>query len=236
MLYRFSNTGASRFDVVRPDVDIVAVNGIVQPTGGGISVFPSPQLCGPTSSIFALQTAAPLPDGLTLVQDLDSHCLLAPSREMPFADYKHALAQLNSSATAVSGNAEAAFALAPRSRSPKTALRFVYKALVAVWRERVAIDGWDENDYAYVALLARDLDGGQLTLDDLRWTPESPGWTRRGAFTAQALRAFMAWSDAKAVGDETLEMDAGNDNYYLESILRLDRARYPDNPYAVVSM
>ncbi|EJD50993.1 hypothetical protein AURDEDRAFT_99817 [Auricularia subglabra TFB-10046 SS5] len=235
MFYRFSTSTSARFDVVRPDMDILVVGGKVHPGNGGVSVFNSLELHRPPNKTFGLESSAALSDGLTVIDDLGSHCLIAPSREMAFTDFKRALVQLNSEAKAVPATADSAFVLARHSGSFRSALRFVYEALVSVWRERIVVDGWDENDYAYIALLARDLDGGQLTLEALRWE-QGDGWTRPAAFTAQAVRAFMAWSTAKAVGDEDLEADAGNDNAYLMNILRLNPSVYPDNPYAVREM
>ncbi|CDO74246.1 hypothetical protein BN946_scf184536.g1, partial [Trametes cinnabarina] len=94
----------------------------------------------------------------------------------------------------------------------------------------IPVAGWDENDYAYVAELAKELENGTLPLSQLIWQEDNSareGWTREGAFVATAVSASMDAASARAAGNEDEEADANNDHAYLREVLKLGKAGNP---------
>lgn len=94
-------------------------------------------------------------------------------------------------------------------------------------RARIPVEGWNENDYAYIAELAHALEEGVLPLSALIWKPASPEWSREKAFAADAVSAFMAheFTRSRESGDEDEEAD----NRYLREVSCFCD---PNNPFA----
>ena len=187
-------------------------------------------------STWVLQQPASSIAGLTFIQDQGAHWLISPAQETTIESYKNDLVALAPSALRhdtllqPSENAEEVSALPPRSTHPDRATRFVYEALASVVITPVPVVDWDENDYEYLAVLAKALGDGTVLLDQLGWDPEDTEraqWTRRGAFVAKAVSAFMAHEMERVAGDEDEEADLRNDIAYLEQILNLRDAGNP---------
>ena len=212
---------------------------LVSPDSGGISAFSSkPEKWGGDST-WMLQQPAPLVAGLTFIKDEGTHWLISPAREMTIESYKNDLMTLAPSALRYdtlprpSDNAEEPSVLSARSTHPDRAARFVYEALASVVLTPVPVIDWDENDYEYLTVLTKALGDRTLPLNQLVWDPEDDNraqWTRRGAFVAKAVSAFMAHERERVVGDEDEEADLRNDIAYLEQILRL---RDAENPFYI---
>ncbi|TBU27992.1 hypothetical protein BD311DRAFT_778598 [Dichomitus squalens] len=245
-LYRAGNTTSARFDNLRPqDID-VDKDGFVNPGGdGGISTFSNKRAEWPDRTTWVLKSSTPLVPGLIASKDLrvDGHWLIQPSQRMKRDAYVDHLKDLNSKAVrydrlppkeVVEAESEVSV-LAAQSANADRATRFVYNALAAVVHKRVPVDEWDENDYEYIALLARALEDGTLELSALLWGPEGEAaeWKRAKAFTASAVAAYMAQEAVrvKASGNEDDESDMANDHAYLHALLKLDDA---ENPFSTV--
>jgi hypothetical protein len=198
---------------------------------GGISTFSTRSQNWTSKTTWLLPHTSDIGAELKIVHHNGDHYLIAPSREMTLEEYKSHLQTLSSKAvlldsisahTAPPGHQ--AVALAAQSQHDDRATRFVHEELASVARKRIPIPDWSENDYEYVATLARALDQGTLPLSALIWSPSAAngGWTRDGAFTAQAVSANMAHKEHEAVGDEDEEAEVGNDNAFLRNVLKLN--------------
>jgi hypothetical protein len=208
---------------------------------GGISTFSVKGQDWPVATTWVLQQTSLLNAGLRAINDHDTHFLIAPSQEMTLETYRSHLSTLNASAVccdslllehnAKSEHADVEHELALQSTHHDRATRFVYEALAAVALAHRSVPDWDENDFEYVAKLARKLGDGVLPLSALVWDPldGTGGWTRERAFAAQAVSAHIAHEAARAEasGDEDEEAEVGNDNAYLRAVLRLDDVGNP---------
>ena len=152
---------------------------------------------------------------------------------MTLTTYKNHLRELNARAVRYDQLQSAdtkveAIELVALSAHADRATRFVYNALAAVVQKSIAIADWDENDYAYIAVLARGLEDGSIQLSELVWTEEG-GWSKAKAFVARAVSAHMEHEVAavKLAEDEDAEADAANDHAYLRAVLKLDDAQNP---------
>ena len=253
-LYRSGNTTSPRFDNVRVGTDItVDANNNVKPSeraqplflhgltalvdSGGISTFSQKGDWGDTKT-WVLQKTTQLGTGLVARNDRATHWSIEPATVMQLATYKGYLTQLNTRAVRydkLPKATEAQAELEPRllkaqSAHTDKAARFVYNALVSVVHSRISVEGWDDNDYAYIAVLAHALEDGALSLSTLVWEEER-GWSKEKVFTANAVTAYIAQKSAhvKASGNEDEQADADNDHAYLRVVLKLDD---PKNPFA----
>ncbi|KAI5831197.1 hypothetical protein K523DRAFT_301085 [Schizophyllum commune Tattone D] len=231
-LYRAGNTTSPRFDNVRPN-DISISGGNVGPGSGGISTFSRKDPTWANNKTWVLQRTTPLIGGLKAINDVGMHWLIAPASKMPFQTYVGHLRELNSRAVRYDrlrseDTDSEAIELAVQSAHTDRATRFVYNALASVVHKSTAIPDWDENDYTYVAVLARALEEGSIQLSELVWDEEG-GWSKAKAFVAHAVSAHMAEEEAnvKRTGDDDAEADAANDHSYLKAVLKLDDAQNP---------
>ncbi|KZT09407.1 uncharacterized protein LAESUDRAFT_723168 [Laetiporus sulphureus 93-53] len=117
----------------------------------------------------------------------------------------------------------------PASTHQSKSVRFVVDALSAVHHDRTPIADWDENDYAYIGVLATALDSGKLGLDDVAWKGPGSETSKEQRFIAEAVVARMK-TEREAVKDhkdEDEEADMNNDHAVLLSALNLN---HPENP------
>ncbi|KZV86072.1 hypothetical protein EXIGLDRAFT_681294 [Exidia glandulosa HHB12029] len=207
-LYRVGSATSPEFDQVRI-MDIPVVGGMVIP---GVSSLGS---------------------GLRAVNDHGSHWLIRPEMPMSLQAFVGKLQELNSQAVKDTGPCESSEELRFRIQ-PDFAIesdldkagRFVYHALATVVHQRLEIKNWDDNDYAYIAVLARGLRRGDLALSSLRWDADSgQHWTKEMAMAAQAVQVYMDYDLSQAEGNEDDEADAHNDIAMLTAVLHLDSPR-----------
>lgn len=241
-LYRSGNTTSPKLDNVRKGTDIKVDSGDrVIPSSGGVSTFTSPQAGWKPQSTWVLPESASLGTGLTAKNDHGTHWLIAPTSAMKFDEYVSLLRVLNSKCkkagtrAAEEGIAEA-FTVhipLPASKSASKTIRVVYNALSAVYRDMPQIASWDENDYAYVGVLACALDSGELSLESAAWSGEEAESTKAQRFIAQAVAVHMQMEKQRLVSaeDESDEVvNTNNDHAVLISVLKLDN---PQNPSTV---
>ncbi|EGN95619.1 hypothetical protein SERLA73DRAFT_186723 [Serpula lacrymans var. lacrymans S7.3] len=112
-------------------------------------------------------------------------------------------------------------------------VRFVYSALAAVYHDHTPINEWDENDYAYISVLAAALDSGELELSDVRWKGPGHETTKAQRFVAEAVVAQMKVErkEVEERNDEDAEADLNNDHALLLSALNLDDEENPMSTY-----
>ncbi|KAI4294647.1 hypothetical protein K523DRAFT_324667 [Schizophyllum commune Tattone D] len=232
-LYRAGNTTSPRFDNVREGTDVIVTDGKVGPKSGGISTNSVKVASWAPNKTWVLQRTTALVTGLKAINDAGTHWLIAPASEMTLTTYKSHLRALNAKAVRYDqlqpsdARVEAVELVALSAHSDR-ATRFIYNALASVVLKSITIADWDENDYAYVAVLARGLEDGSLQLSELVWTEEG-GWSKAKAFVARAVSAHMEHEVAavKLAEDEDAEADAANDHAYLKAVLKLDDAQNP---------
>ncbi|GJE93507.1 hypothetical protein PsYK624_096660 [Phanerochaete sordida] len=236
-LYRGGNLSSPKFDNVRPNDIQTDGDGNVHPGTGGISTFSVKNACWDNNKTWVLLDTTVLPPGLQARNDLGNHWSIEPAAQMPMATYVSYLTQLNPLAVRYDRLSLRADEPAPAPRPLKAqsthadrATRFVYGALVAVVHAGTPVDGWDANDYAYIAEIAHGLEDGDVPLDKVVW--RGGGWTKEKASVAAAVAARIAHEDArvKESGDEDAQADAYNDHAYLRLVLALDDK---ENPVAV---
>ncbi|KAI0767330.1 hypothetical protein C8Q74DRAFT_1279705 [Fomes fomentarius] len=238
-LYRSGNAASPRFDNVRVGKDIqVDSAGNVHPNTGGISTFATKDSTWADNKTWVLRRTTQLVSGLQARNDTRNHWSIEPSSVMKVETYTSHLTQLNSAAVRydrLPKSAEAQAEAAPEPRVLKTqsahvdrAARFVYDALVSVVHSRVHVEGWDENDYAYVAELAHALEAGVLPLSALVWDEEGE-WSKERVFAADAVSAYIGRETVrvKESGSEDEQADADNDHAYLRAVLKFDDRKNP---------
>lgn len=155
---------------------------------------------------------------------------------MRFETYKGHLTELNSKAVrydalkhrSLEEPVPGSRALKGESTHPDRATRFAYDAFVTVVQTHTPVEGWDENDYAYIAELARALENGNLPLSALIWG-EKAGWSKERVFAADAITAHIAQEEecGRMSEDDDVQADINNDNAYLRVIFNLDNAQNP---------
>ncbi|KZV97746.1 hypothetical protein EXIGLDRAFT_607710 [Exidia glandulosa HHB12029] len=204
LLFRLGSTTSPCFDRVR-DLDIPVA---------------------PDRDAWVVESGASLGRGLQVVNDRGSHWIIQPTESMPLEIFVEKLSALDS--RAVKHPAQASPSARPQSaltysNHDSKATRFVFDALTDVVNEGIAIDGWDDDDYDYVAVLANALEYNGVSLSSLVWDPNgAKGWTKEMAFVARAVDAYMKHAVAQAKGDEDKEGDIGNDHALLRLVLKLD--------------
>ncbi|KAK7012325.1 hypothetical protein R3P38DRAFT_3589683 [Favolaschia claudopus] len=221
-LFRAGNTTSARFDNVRPQ-DIPVVNGMVKPGTGGMSTFTMKQSVWADNKTWVVKKSSSLGNNLTAKNDHGDHWLIAPSSQMTIETYKSALSSLNRIAIPT---ASSHAVLAKQSAHMDRATRFVFNALASVVHDRLPVASWDENDYAYVAELAKELEDGTLPLSQLVWKEggvAGEGWSREGVFVASAVSASMEATSLRVAGNDDDEADAANDHAYLREVLKLEQ-------------
>ncbi|EPT01231.1 hypothetical protein FOMPIDRAFT_1120767 [Fomitopsis schrenkii] len=234
-LYRAGNTTSPRYDNVRQGKDIeVDKEGNVHPGKGGISTFANKDKSWADNKTWVLERATELISGLAARNDHGSLWSIEPSAIMKFDAYKGHLTQLNGKAVrydrlhehrSLAKEVEAEETPVPE---PRTLKGHVYNAFAVVVQTRTPVEGWDENDYAYIAELAHALENGTLPLSALIWD-EKAGWSKERVFAADAVTAHVAQEDERGrkTGDDDEQADINNDNAYLREILRLSNAKNP---------
>ncbi|KZV86059.1 hypothetical protein EXIGLDRAFT_653515 [Exidia glandulosa HHB12029] len=233
-LYRVGSATSPGFDAVR-NMDIPVVGGVVIPENGGVSTFATTVPSWDASRTWRMASSA-LGSGLRAVNDHGSHWLIQPEEPMSLQAFVGKLQELNSQAVKDTGPSESFEDLQPdfalESDLDKGG-RFIYHALAIVFHQRLAVKDWNDNDYAYIAVLARELKRGDLALSSLIWDADSgQHWTKEMAMAAQAVQVYIEYEFARAAGNEDDEMDACNDNSMLRSILGL---RGPRSILAAIS-
>jgi hypothetical protein len=208
------------------------------PDSGGISTFTSKGSDWAPNKTWILKKSTPLVSGLRTINDHGNHYLIAPVSNVALTVYVANLTALNSKAVRYDQQGAASEEKLEERILPAQvdhadrATRFLYTALAAVNHGKPHVEGWDENDYEYVATLAHALKDGTTPLSALVWNQEDgeDGWTKAKAFTAQAVLTHAAHEirKAKRSRNEDDEADVANDTGYLRSILKLDD---PKNPY-----
>jgi hypothetical protein len=232
---------------------IIAANSLLI-DGGGVSVFsfrPSDWL--PTST-WALPDPASLNPGLVVTNDVGGHWIISPRVKMPFDTYIEHLRELDSKSVRLdqlelpaddSGDAHTttmdlanAVPHVTRGHSSR-AVRFVSDALAQVYHDRTPIAGWDENDRAYIGVIAEALSKGNLPIEDVYWSPGKvhpelgdQHTTKLARFVAMAVGSHMKTrrDDPAVESDSEEDMYMRNDNIYFQNVLRFVLAR---NPLAV---
>ncbi|EED83000.1 predicted protein [Postia placenta Mad-698-R] len=207
-LYRSGNTTSPKLDNVRKGMDIKSVS---------------------------------LGTGLTGKNDHGTHWLIALTSAMIFDEYVSLLRALISKCkkagtrAAKEGAAEAftAHIPLPAANSASKTIHVVFNALSTVYRDMPEIAGWDENDYAYVGVLACALDSGEFSLESTAWSGEGVKSTKAQRFIAQVVAVHMQMEKQRLVSvedesDEVVNMN--NDHAVLTSVLKLDN---PQNPLTV---
>ncbi|KZT09401.1 uncharacterized protein LAESUDRAFT_634882, partial [Laetiporus sulphureus 93-53] len=103
------------------------------------------------------------------------------------------------------------------------AVRFVADALSSVFYDRTPIADWDDNDYAYIYILAAALDSGKLDLETLQWHGTSSVTSKAQRFVARAVTARMTVEreQLSSVEDEDAEAEMANDHALLLNALHL---------------
>ncbi|KZV86502.1 hypothetical protein EXIGLDRAFT_840697 [Exidia glandulosa HHB12029] len=230
-LYRVGSATSPEFDQVRT-MDIPVVGGMVLPENGGVSTFATTVPGWDASRTWRMASSS-LGSGLRAVNDHGSHWLIRPEMPMSLQAFVGKLQELNSQAVKDTGPCESSEELRFRIQ-PDFAIesdldkagRFVYHALATVVHQRLEIKNWDDNDYAYIAVLARGLRRGDLALSSLRWDADSgQHWTKEMAMAAQAVQVYMDYDLSQAEGNEDDEADAHNDIAMLTAVLHLDSPR-----------
>ncbi|KAF3941598.1 hypothetical protein ABW19_dt0208137 [Dactylella cylindrospora] len=232
-LYRCGNSNSARFDNVRQE-DIRRDGEYVLPGTGGISVFQ--QRLHPSTgyewSITSNQIEAPL----ILRHDHGQHYLIEPRHRILEMTYVQHLQALNHIAQRLAReeeepNSNTAIPDVPTHHHKST--RFVVAALTKVYKSRLPIAGWDENDYGYIGNLAIALNSGNTTLQDVVWS----GTDDNRDFYVSKMKRMVALavveqmkreiSEAKET-DEDVMADMANDHLLLILALRLEEN---GNPY-----
>ncbi|EJC99830.1 uncharacterized protein FOMMEDRAFT_160276 [Fomitiporia mediterranea MF3/22] len=237
-LLRSGNTSSGKFDDVKAGKDIIVVDGIVQPGTGGVSTWTFMQPNWKEKTTWLLKKTVSLGPHLVAHNDHGQHYNIEPKEEMTFEDYKVQLALLNTRAVRVDALPEAdalreaeEFVLPRQSNHNDKATRFIFNALACVVHERVAIPMFpesNENDYCYLATLAKSLEDGSLNLSQLIWEPESV-LKKDKVFTAAAVLAYMKKEEEARLdkGNEDAEADLANDHAFLRTIMKFDDERSP---------
>ncbi|PCH44758.1 hypothetical protein WOLCODRAFT_124051 [Wolfiporia cocos MD-104 SS10] len=204
--YRSGNASSPRFDNVR---------------ASDIKVDKE----GNWSHPWLLPKNAELGNGLGAKNDHGGHWLIIPTTEISLDGYKHLLSELNGRCEKVKRAREAVGELheadvLPDPVNSDKSVRILYSALQAVHNGNIPIKDWDENDYTYIAILAKALDSGKLSLKDA--VTSGPKSTKEQRFIAEAATEFMS-AERKRSGvgeDEMADMD--NDHGHLKAVLKLD--------------
>ena len=203
---------------------------------GGISTLAHKSHLWAMNNTWVLEGATAPSSGLTARSDHGFHWSIEPSTVMSFETYKGHLTELNSKAVrydtfkhrSSEESVPESSALKGQSTHPDRATRFVYDAFVTVVQKRTPVEGWDENDYAYIAELAHALENGTLPLSALIWCEEA-GWSKERVFAADAITAHIAQEEERGrmSEDDDVQADIDNDNAYLRVIFNLDDAQNP---------
>ncbi|KAI0084444.1 hypothetical protein BDY19DRAFT_898505 [Irpex rosettiformis] len=245
-LYRFGNTTSARFENVRPqDIQTVTINGVkyVKPRTGGISTAavlpPNPD----RTRTWVLGASVALGSLLLARNDHGTHWAIEPSSQITFDAYVGALRPLNNSARRLDQvtrliSEEEFFTLPKSSSHDDQGTRFIFNALSAIVRDRIPVTGiadWDENDYLYIANIAKDLEDGEVQLSDIVWRDvgdDQNDHYKEAEFTAAAVAGYMAHEEATKLGvcSEDDEADLRNDHVFLRTLLKFDA---PDCPFTV---
>ncbi|PCH44759.1 hypothetical protein WOLCODRAFT_133363 [Wolfiporia cocos MD-104 SS10] len=223
-LYRSRAKNSPKLDNVRVGKDIkVDKEGDVEPGSGGISTFA--QSSHTWKYPWLLPENAELGDGLGAKNDHGGHWLIIPAAEISLDGYKHLLSELNgrcekvNRAREVFGELREVDVLPEPANSDKS-VRMVYSALQAVHNGNIPIKDWDENDYTYIAILAKALDSGKLSLKDA--VTSGPKSTKEQRFIAEAATEFMSAERKISSADEDEMADMDNDHALLKAVLKLD--------------
>lgn len=126
--------------------------------------------------------------------------------------------------------------LPPQSNHSDRATRFVYWALAEVVGNRIpvrSIDGWDDNAYNRLSVLARQLDQGLAPLSEYVWKETQIEATKEQHAVAAAVASWIGHGQAKeAELDDDELSDQGMDHVYLHGVLEFDNKSNPLAAYA----
>ena len=181
--------------------------------------------------------------GLTARNNVGDHWSIQPSTVMKLETYKEHLKKLSDRAIRYDRFKQTLSAEelgeATEKRAPELTLkaqcqhsdratRFAYDAFARVVEDRTPIEGWDNNDYAYLAELASALENGILPLSALIWN-EKAGWSKERAIATDAVAAHVAqeYERGRKSGDDDEQADINNDNGFLRAIFNLDDEKNP---------
>jgi hypothetical protein len=112
-------------------------------------------------------------------------------------------------------------------------IRFVSIGLAQVYHDRTPIEGWDENDFAYIGVIIDALSTDMLRLEDVCWSSDSERGhqhtTKATRFVAMAIGTHMKTvrDDPGLVPESDEDVGMNNDNAYLCGVLGFMDARNP---------
>lgn len=211
---------------------------------GGISTFSSRQAGLTPDNTWILRRYSALSPELNARNDYGGHWSIEPSHTMPLEKYLKALRELNFSAekapprkivdtdTDSQPKSPLDLDLPRHSTHSSESVRAVCNALATVYYDRVPIRNWDENDYAYLGILAVELNSGRLALDQVTWDESEKYTTKEQRCVARAVVGYMKAERArvKPLADGDLRLDLKNDHSLLAVALKLNDVK---NPLAV---
>ena len=119
--------------------------------------------------------------------------LETPPKEMPFENYK--ITALNATRVDEKQEKSLNIELPAQSDHPSKVIRFLYEALSTVAREKVPINGWDDNDYTYLSILVLDLHLNKEVLSNLIYKPGEP-FIKPQVLVAEATLAYIQKMDS----------------------------------------
>jgi hypothetical protein len=196
---------------------------------------------------WVLPELASLNPDLILRNDVGGHWIISPRVKMPFDTYlehlrglesksvRHDQLELPTDASGDTHTKDLDGAVPPVAHHRLKEVRFVSSAIAQVYHDRTPIAGWDENDYAYIGLIAEGLIKGALRLEDVQWSSGTVGSELGDQHTTKAARfvAIAVGTHIKTRRDPTLERDTSEeadmliDTRYLRDLLKFNDARNP---------
>ncbi|KAH8093286.1 hypothetical protein BXZ70DRAFT_392211 [Cristinia sonorae] len=232
-VFRSGNASSPRFDNFRDKDFTFDAQGNLVPHKGGVSTFGRLQDLPSTKNAWRLPSTAPLGTGVEIFNDRDTHWSIRPSVTQTKDQWIAKMATLNTKATKVAqvaaADAERVSTVLRESKHDDKLTRFVINALADVHHKQLPVSDWDDNDYAYIGILAGALERGDLALDEVRWKNGSGGHTKEQYFVAEAVGVHIKAQNnaAKAKQDEDEEADWMNDVAVLRVALGANEEENP---------